>query len=314
MNTPLNRLYVQTLDQPLPPQDTDDPARYAEKIERLATLIHKADAVVVGIGSGLSTAAGYDFYHTNPQFEHAFAPFRAAHGFTTLFDGMYHAFSTNEEQWAFTAAVIKFVSELPLGAPYRQLARLLTHKEHFVLTTNVDGQVPRAFDEDRVWLFQGDLRYLQCSQPCHDELIRDEQLIGRLCASTTAEPTPRISSDDLPRCPECHHLLTPWVRDTNFCEGTLWREQKARYEAFLQQHLIERGERVLFLELGVSSMTPAIIKLPFWDMCARNANAFYANVNRADASSPQQLGDRAMVITADLSRVTADLAQQMQTS
>lgn len=310
MSQSLNKLYIQSLDQPLPPQDSDDPALFESKIARLSQLIDQVDAVVVGIGSGLSTAAGYDFYHGTQLFEDAFGPYRHAHGFTTLFDGLYHAFSSNEEQWAFYAAVAHFVDTLPLGAPYAQLAELLAHKDYFVLTTNVDGQVPRAFKEGSYWLFQGDLRLGQCSQPCTDELFDLTHLWEKIQVETiNGRETPILGADDLPRCSHCHRLLLPWVRDRHFLEGSLWQEQKASYEQFLHKHLLAPNEsfsvtpRVLFLELGVSSMTPSIIKMPFWEMTTRNPSAFYVDVNCGEASLPQQLGDRAMVVTADLAQV-----------
>lgn len=309
MSTPMNRLYVQTLDQPLPPQDTRDKGVFARKIERLHALLSGADAVVVGVGSGMSTASGYDFYHESELFDEAFGAFSKAYGFTTLFDGMYHLFPDNEQQWAFNAAVADFVDALPLGEPYRRLAKIVEGMEHFVLTTNVDGQVPRAFDEGRYWLFQGDLRFMQCSQPCDDAVVHDRALMQRLLseAMSGAEGIPRVSSDSLPRCPHCHRLMVPWVRDTAFLEGALWREQKAAYEAFLTRHLLEGDGNVVFLELGVSSMTPSIIKMPFWDMVARNPRASYVEVNCAEETTPLQLGDRAMVITADIARVMEEL-------
>ena len=314
MSAPVSRLYAQTLDQPLPPQDSEDADVFRRKVDRLADLLRGADAVVVGIGSGMSTAAGYDFYHESELFDGAFGAFRKAHGFATLFDGMYHLFSDNEQRWAFDAAIATFADALPVGEPYQRLARIVEGKEHFVITTNVDGQVPRAFAEGRYWLFQGDMRFMQCSQPCNDEVVYDPSRAERLffAALQSVDGVPRVPADLLPRCCHCHHLMIPWVRDTAFLEGALWREQKAAYEAFLVRHLVEGSGNVVFLELGVSSMTPSIIKMPFWDMVARNPRAFYAEVNCAEAVTPLQLGCRAMVITADLARVMEELEGRIE--
>ena len=135
-----SKLYVQTLGQELPPQDTDDPALFAEKVGQLAQMIEEADAVAVGIGSGMSTSCGYDFYHSATLFEEHLGAFGRAHGFSTLFDGLYHVFSSTEEQWAFNLAVAGLMEDLPVGRPYERLAALLAGREHFVVTTNVDGQ------------------------------------------------------------------------------------------------------------------------------------------------------------------------------
>lgn len=305
----INDLYVQTLSQPLPAQDTDDPAVYGAKLARLHELIAGADAVVLGIGSGVSTAAGYDFYHGSRAFDERFEPFERAHGFGTLFDGLYHVFGTNEEQWAFDAAVMDFVTGLPVGEPYLDLAAVLEVKDHFVLTTNVDGQAVRAFGAGQTFPFQGDLRYLQCPQPCNDEVVEGTGIARRLVAATEVgeDGVPRIPTDLLPRCEDCGWLMVPWVRDERFLEGRMWRERRARYEAFLTRHLVDRHDRVLFFELGVSSMTPAVIRLPFWDMVARNPEAFYVCVNDRETTTPAQLGERALVITADIARVARDL-------
>lgn len=305
----INNLYVQTLSQPLPAQDTAEPMLYHEKMLRLLKAVDCADAVVLGIGSGVSTAAGYDFYHQSKAFHQRFYAYERAHGFTTMFDGPYHVFGTNEEQWAFNAAVMDWVAGLPVGRPYHDLAQALMHKDYFVLTSNVDGQVPRAFEPQRVFEFQGNLCYLQCIQPCNDEVVPARPIVHELVSSTRigADGVPRVPSALLPRCEDCGWLMTPWVRDENFLEGGLWSDQRARYQAFLTRHLVEAQDRVLFLELGVSSMTPAVIRLPFWDMVARNPQTLYACVNDRETTTPQQLGDRAMVITADIARVARDL-------
>lgn len=58
-----------------------DGAEYAAAVERAARVLADADAVVVGIGSGMSNACGYDHYHRIPEFDEGgrFAPFENAH-------------------------------------------------------------------------------------------------------------------------------------------------------------------------------------------------------------------------------------------
>ena len=52
-------------------------------LQELAERIDQADAVVIGGGSGLSSAAGYDHYHWSPALSEALAPFREQYGFTS---------------------------------------------------------------------------------------------------------------------------------------------------------------------------------------------------------------------------------------
>ena len=70
-------------------------------------------------------------------------------------------------------------------------------------------------------------------------------------------------------------MLAPWVRDDTFLEGRAWKAQVDRYHAFLRRWLLEETDKsVLLLELGVGEMTPSVIKLPFWELAARNENVF----------------------------------------
>lgn len=52
-------------------------------LQELAERMDQADAIVIGGGSGLSSAAGYDHYHWSPALSEALAPFREQYGFTS---------------------------------------------------------------------------------------------------------------------------------------------------------------------------------------------------------------------------------------
>lgn len=295
-------LYAQHLGaQPAVP--CPDAEAFAASVERAAEVLVGADAVVVGIGSGMSSACGYDHYRRIPEFDEGgrFSPFEKAHGFSTLMDGFYHLYATNEERWGFLASYIAYMEECPVGEPYRLLRGLLEGRDYFVLTTNVDGQVRRAFPEGRVWLFQGDFGFLQCGQPCCDELFDAAPVVGPILDALGPDgvSAPR---DLLPRCSECGWLMTPWVRDDGFLEGEAWRAGKRRYEEFVSAAL-GGAQRVVFLEIGVGGMTPSIIELPFWDMVRRNPNAFYLRVNLGKTSEPRQLGGRTLTVAGDAAEV-----------
>ena len=279
-----------------------------DAVDRAARLVDGADAVVVGIGSGMSSACGYDHYRRIPAFDGRFAPFERAHGFSSLMDGFYHLYASNEERWGFLAAYIAYMEECPVGEPYRQLRSLLEGREYFVLTTNVDGQVRRAFPEGRVWQFQGDFGFLQCGQPCCDELVPAGPVAAGILDAMGPDGV-AAPADLLPRCPHCGWLGAPWVRDEGFLEGSAWREGRRRYERFVTGAL-SGARRVLFWELGVGGMTPSIIELPFWDMTRKNENAFYLRVNKGKASEPRQLGGRSLTVTADIADVMRFLADR----
>jgi hypothetical protein len=76
---------------------------------------------VIGGGSGLSSAAGYDHYHWSPALSEALAPFREQYGFTSPLAGFYHCFSSYGEQWGYYSQYIRFLWEAPTGQPYLDL-------------------------------------------------------------------------------------------------------------------------------------------------------------------------------------------------
>ena len=274
-----------------------------ESIRTTAELIRHADAVLVGAGSGLSSAAGYNHYHRNAVFEANFHDFEEAYGIQSLFHGFYYIYSKPEQQWGFYSRYIKFMEDAPAGQPYIDLVEILKDKEYFILTTNCDIQIPKVFPEDRICQFQGDFRYFQCSQPCHDKLYESHDLVSAMLDNMEGLEVP---AEWIPRCPECGWKMVPWVQDNTFLQGEAWQTAYQRYEDFVRKY---QGKKLLLLELGVGEMTPSIIKLPFWELTAKNENVFYACLNREASHSPEHLLGRSLYLQGDLAETLAALRQ-----
>ena len=84
-----------------------------------------------------------------------------------------------------------------------------------------------------------------------------------------------------------------------------------RYHAFLRHWLLEQtGKNILLLELGVGEMTPSIIKLPFWELTARNQNVFYACLNKEASHEPEHLRGRSLYLQGDLAEILSAIRQK----
>lgn len=279
-------------------------------IWQLAEKIQAADAFLIGGGSGLSSAAGYDHYHWSPALENALAPFREYYGFRSPLDGFYHCYSGYEEQWGYYSQYIRFMWEAPTGQPYIDLREIIGDKPCFAMTTNVDMQFERVFAPEQVCAYQGSFGYCQCSQPCEDQIISNRDMVMEL---TRALQGVRIPGELVPRCQECGRIFVPWVRDDTFLEGTAWKASVERYHTFLRHWLLEQTDKkVLLLELGVGEMTPAIIKLPFWDMTAKNETVFYACLNRKQSQAPVHLQGKSLYLQGDLAEMLSELRKIMK--
>lgn len=274
-----------------------------DEIERLRAALDSCDAVLVGAGAGLSTAAG--FTYSGARFEEHFADFHKRYGFTDMYSGGFYPYATSEEFWAYWSRYI-MVNRYAAGANplYTQLLELLRGKDCFVLTTNVDHQFQLAgIDRKRLFYTQGDYGLFQCSGPCCDETFDNEDAVRAMYAE---QRDMRIPSELVPRCPHCGRELTTNLRaDDKFVQDVGWYAAASRYDDFVRRH---EGLGVLYLELGVGYNTPGIIKLPFWRMTAQNDRAVYANVNVGQAEPCPWAPKRSICINADIGEVLPQLA------
>ncbi len=272
-------------------------------MKRLAEALSGADAVFVGAGAGLSTAAG--FTYSGPRFEQHFADFRERYGFTDMYSGGFYPYQTPEERWAFWSRYV-MVNRYDLGPNplYVKLRELLEGRDYFVLTTNVDHQFQLAgFDKRRLFYTQGDYGLFQCSKPCCQETFDNEQAIR---AMYEQQLDLCIPSELIPRCPHCGAEMSMNLRaDNTFVQDEGWYAASERYRDFVRRH---EGMRTLYLELGVGFNTPVIIKYPFWQATLANSQATYACVNLGEALVPRDIEGQSICINADLAAVLDELS------
>ena len=69
------------------------------KTAQLKKLLSDADAVMLGAGAGLSTAAG--FVYSGERFQKYFADFAEKYGFHDMYSGGFYPYQIREEFWAF---------------------------------------------------------------------------------------------------------------------------------------------------------------------------------------------------------------------
>ena len=279
-------------------QTTKSTENISDNIEKLKEKIRTADAVVIGAGAGLSTAAG--FTYSGERFEKYFSDFRQKYGFEDMYSGGFYTYKTPEEYWAYWSRYIFVNRYQDTPKPvYENLLKLVADKDYFVITTNVDHCFQKAgFDKKRLFYTQGDYGLFQCSEPCCQETFDNEAVVLEMLKR---QKDMKIPIELLPVCPHCGKPLTMNLRrDDKFVEDEGWHLASERYENFLRTRA---NEKILFLELGVGYNTPVIIKYPFWQMTAKNPNATYACVNNGQAICPPEIRHKSICINDDISDV-----------
>lgn len=268
---------------------------YSAEIEKIKELIKNADAILIGAGAGLSTAAG--FIYGGKYFLDNFADIHEKYGYTDMYAAGFHNFYSSEEKWGYWARFI-YLQRYKEGAKplYRQLLNLVKDKNYFVLTTNVDHQFQLAgFDKNRLFYTQGDFGLFQCSVPCHNKTYDNEKIVKEMLENLKGGLIP---TDLVPKCPVCGKEMTMNLRaDDKFVEDEGWHRAAANYSDFIEKN---KDKKLLLLELGVGWNTPAVIKYPFMRMAYQFKNARYICINKGENYIPEEIKNKSIVIDDDI--------------
>ena len=271
-------------------------------IERIKELINDADAIVIGAGAGLSTAAGFEY--GGKTFMDNFKYMSDSYGYTDMYSAGFHHFDSSEEKWGYWSKFI-YLNRYKDGAKplYKKINEIIKDKNYFVITTNVDHQFQLAgFDKNRLFYTQGDYGLFQCSKPCHNKTYDNKEIILEMVKK---QKNGSIPSSLIPRCPICGEEMSTNLRcDDTFVEDEGWHKAAERYQKFLLEN---KNKKILFLELGVGWNTPVIIKYPFTKMTYEFKDAFYVCINKGYNEIPNEIKNKALLIDDDINNVVNNL-------
>ncbi len=282
--------------------DMEQSFKTARAVESVRQKIKDADAVLIGAGAGLSTSAG--FTYAGERFDNNFADFIEKYGFQDMYSAGFYPYRTLEEHWAYWSRYIDINRYQDAPKPvYNELLEIVRELDYFVLTTNVDHCFQKAgFDKQRLFYTQGDYGLWQCSKPCHDQTYDNEEVVKKMVAQ---QEKMRIPSELIPCCPVCGAPMSMNLRsDDTFVQDDGWYAAADRYQDFIERH---QGMKMLYLELGVGSNTPGIIKYPFWQMTADNPKASYVCINYGQAYAPKEIAGQSVCLNGDIGSFTSIL-------
>lgn len=290
-----------------------------ESVKKLKEAINDADAIVIGAGAGLSTAAG--FTYSGERFQKFFFDFARRFGIRDMYSGGFYPFPDKETFWAWWARHIYYNRYIDAPKPvYNDLLKLVEGKDYFVITTNVDHQFQKAgFDKKRLFYTQGDYGLFQSVnrdiKKTYDNeewvmqameaqgFVKDEN--GVYQPPVDGKLLMRIPTTLIPKCPDDNSDMTLNLRsDDSFVEDEGWHRASAAYSDFLRRH---EDLCVLYLEIGVGANTPVIVKYPFWQMTLKNDNATYACVNFNEAFCPVEIQIQSICINGDANEIIKEL-------
>ena len=278
--------------------------KYNLRIIKAKQMIGDADFIIIGAGSGLSSAAGLEY--SGESFETNFKDFIKKYNFTDLYSASFYDFKTQEEKWAFFAKMIEVnrYNKTPLKL-YEELYKIAKDKNYFILSTNVDGQFYNSgFDENKIFEVQGDYGYLQCENACHNKLYDNKELVHKWIKNTK---DCKIPSELVMKCPVCGGNMDMNLRkDANFVQDEKWYVQAERYKEFLKE---AENKNVVLLEIGVGFNTPGIIRYPFEQMVKANDKIRLIRINKDYPMPMLDIRNKTVSFDENANKVIEDLEE-----
>ena len=227
-------------------------ASLERELDRAATAISSADALLIGAGAGMGVDSGLPDFRGDAGFWKAYPPFRGR-AFAQM--STPHWFRTDPQlAWGFFGHRWNLYSSTPPHSGFEIVRRWGERARlgHFVFTSNVDGHFQRAgFAEERVLECHGSIQYLQCTDPCRMEIWPAGDLKIEVDPETIRTHSP------LPACPRCGRLARPNILMFNDWDWLTRRcdEQLVRYHEWLDG---AAGRQIVALEFGAGLAIPTV--------------------------------------------------------
>ena len=235
-------------------QRTSQPAVDQAAIEAAAQAIGRAEALFITAGAGMGVDSGLPDFRGPEGFWRAYPPLEEL---GIRFEQMANPrwFRDDPElAWGFYGHRLNLYRG---SSPHAGFAILRGWAEQkplgaFVFTSNVDGHFQKAgLPENRIVEIHGSINFLQCSEPCAEEIFSAETLQIEVDESTLRAAPP------LPLCPRCGETLRPNI--LLFGDGQwLWNrteKQREKFEAWMSGL---PGKSLTIIEIGAGTSIPSV--------------------------------------------------------
>jgi NAD-dependent SIR2 family protein deacetylase len=281
---------------------------YLDSLKKTRALLLSTENLLIGVGAGMTASGGLNY--SDEALAQKWYPHYSAIGSKSIIEimSLFWPNTINEKNdtlfWGFWANHIYHIRYEPdVLKPYVDLFAIAKDKEHFICSTNVDGQLEKAgFDKSRIFAPQGDYALFQCRKPCSQEVYQNKDCVMTMIENMVSPF--EIRNADIPRCPKCGDYLMPNLRCDGAFVETPHLVNAEPYSNFIQN---SQNKKLVLLELGVGFNTPVIIRYPFETITLQYPNATLVRVNTADVSVSDKIKEKAICIQDDLGKVLSDV-------
>ncbi|HMN01803.1 SIR2 family NAD-dependent protein deacylase [Geobacter anodireducens] len=251
-----------------------------ERFLRAAEALQRAEVLVITAGAGMGVDSGLPDFRGDSGFWKAYPPYERL-GITFVGAANPAHFERDPAfGWGFYGHRTNLYRATVPHAGFGILRAWIERYglDHFVVTSNVDGQFQQAgFAEDRILEVHGSIHHLQCATPCTMAIWENRETIP------VDESTMRAGH--VPRCIHCGGVARPNILmfgDYGWINGRTARQQR-NFDEFLAD---ARGRRAVVVELGAGTAIPTIRYLTEEVGSLHQAVAIRINPREAQIGAP----------------------------
>ena len=275
------------------------------KLDRAASLIESADALVIAAGAGMGVDSGLPDFRGTTGFWRAYPALARS---KVSFQGIARAgvFMTEPSRaWGFYGhRLALYRSTIPHAgfALLKHWGARMTHG-YGVFTSNVDGHFQKAgFDGNRIHECHGSVHHLQCLEPCNEFLWSANAFHPDVDES---ECRLRIA---MPTCQQCGKIARPNVL---MFDDYGWVESRSNAQEVGLDLWLAKVKRPVIIEIGAGKAIPSVRN--FSARLTRKYGAQLIRINPREEGVANYLGvGLAMGATAALDEMAAILGKGWQ--
>jgi len=223
-----------------------------ETFRKAAEAISAAQALVITAGAGMGVDSGLPDFRGNQGFWKAYPPYeRLGFSFVEAANPI-HFQRDPLFGWGFYGHRLNLYRQTVPHAGFALLREWADRfrLDHFVVTSNVDGQFQKAgFAEEQIQEVHGSIHHLQCLTPCGMNIWpnREEIIVD----------TATMRSRSIPKCKHCGVVARPNILMFGDFSWISMRtdSQEERLQEFLNRN---EGRRLVIVECGAGTAIPTI--------------------------------------------------------
>ncbi|MCK4690948.1 MAG: NAD-dependent deacetylase [Desulfuromonadales bacterium] len=222
---------------------------------KAAEIINEATALIITAGAGMGVDSGLPDFRGNQGFWNAY-PMYARLNLSFIQAANPEHFERDPLfGWGFYGHRTNLYRNTVPHQGFNLLLEWIDRYQldHFVVTSNVDGQFQKAgFAEERILEVHGSIHHLQCTVPCNNNIWPNH------AAFIIDESTMR--AEDSPECPRCRRVARPNILMFGDYSWLPQRTaaQEDNFDTFLEMN---RGGQLVVIEMGAGSALPTIRNL-----------------------------------------------------